>query len=344
MEANRLRLEKKRTPLFNQVKSFNEKIVKNAEIIDAGTLKGIRTFLMNGLFENSANEDKTTVVGTGFLVLGCHLQTNMEPQLALKSFENARTCFAISQKSLIERQSGGNNEGEALLNMGNALQSLEKYDDALKTYEMAEKFFREVFGENSEYVGFAHNNTAAVLVLKGEVKSGLERYELAKEIYLKAYGEGDPQIAAVFVNMGRVFQSQQKYPEAIKKFEEAIDLLIQYNKGCPEHVSVVAALRCLGDCEEEGGMLQEAEKSFDRALTLLKAIFQGDEQHRYIADLLNRLGTVLFLQKKYDKALPVFKNNLAVCLGLFGESDPNTEAAMEKVSVTHQMLTAQRKK
>lgn len=144
----------------------------------------------------------------------------------------------------------------------------------------------DIFGAIEEYklALLADENNAMAWNSLGVSVAALGRYEQAKQYFLEAV-KRKPEDAAIYYNLGTLYQSRNDSRTAAKNFK----LCLKYS---PEHL--YACLR-LGQLAEAAGKRTAAQQYYSRAAQLEKAQPQGSVALRHLANLA-------IAQKKPGKA------------------------------------------
>jgi len=158
--------------------------------------------------------------------------------------------------------------------LGFALQSQEKYEQAIKHYRRAIELkldYPEVY-----------SNLGNALSSVGKSDEAIEYYQKALQI--------NPNYANAHYNLGILFKSQGKLDEAIRHYRLTIDIK-------PDHIK---AYNNLGNILRSQGKLSEAISCYQRALRI-KPDF---------SEALNNIGAALELQGKPNEAVSYYQRTI----------------------------------
>jgi Tfp pilus assembly protein PilF len=162
----------------------------------------------------------------------------------------------------------------ARYNLGNALASRGRGDQAIQQYQQALKL-------KPDYAK-AHNNLGNALASRGQVDQAIEQYRQA----LKS----KPDFAEVHNNLGNALAAQGQLAEAIEQFQQAL-------KSKPDFAEVH---NNLGNALAAQGQLTEAADQYQQAL----------KSKPDFAEAHNNLGSILAAQGRLDEAIHHFERAL----------------------------------
>ncbi|MFX1365002.1 MAG: tetratricopeptide repeat protein [Promethearchaeota archaeon] len=169
-----------------------------------------------------------------------------------------------------------------LIEQGNQLADIKKYDDAFKFYERALKvtdMMESPDVKNKDLIKKTYKNK-----LINRVKLEIENKEYDKAIkYCQRALELDDIFVEAYYHIGLVYYYKKKYDIAIENFERAVS----YNN---KHVNSWNSM----------GLAFEAKKDYDNALKNLNKAVEID--HDFSEGWYN-LGNVFKLKKEYDNAI-----------------------------------------
>ncbi|AFY42344.1 tetratricopeptide repeat protein [Nostoc sp. PCC 7107] len=161
-------------------------------------------------------------------------------------------------------------------NMGNALRSQQKLDEALAAYQTAIKI--------NPKLANAYNGLGNVLRDQGKLDEALATYKIAIKL--------DGKLANAYNGMGNVLSEQGKLNESIAAYQKSIQLdpknALPYNG--------------MGNVLIYQGKLDEAIASYRKAI-------QFDPKY---AVTYHNLGLALYNQKKLDEALAAYKKAIQI--------------------------------
>lgn len=194
----------------------------------------------------------------GWSVLGTALQVQ------------GKDALAVLQKT-VELTPG---DPEAHSSLGNALQSLGRFDDALASYERA-------LALNPAFVE-ALSNIGGALQAKGRLEDAAEYYRRALAIR--------PDYALAHFNLGNTLKAQEKFEQAAASYRATLALT-------PDD----AEAHCnLGNCLHGMEQYEQAIRSYEHALACNPgyAIAHGN------------MGAALYKLKRFDEALASYRSAL----------------------------------
>jgi len=168
------------------------------------------------------------------------------------------------------------NYDEARINLGNALQEMEFFDDAVKQYQDVIKRLPQ----SAE----AHLGLGTTFQKQGRIKDALSSFQTVLKI--------SPNLAEAHNNIGPVFEALGEVEQAIEHYNIALRLN-------PQDVEV---LRNLGVACQNIGLLKEAEEHLCKALAI-------DPD---FAEAHSSLGLVFLKNERLDKAVESFQRAISI--------------------------------
>lgn len=105
-------------------------------------------------------------------------------------------------------------------------------------------------------------------------------------------------------------------------------------KSGSDHPSTLTALTDLAGIKEKKGLLDEAEKEFNEALTGYRKVF--GEKHPTTITVLNNLGQMMESEGLYDNAEPLLRQAVTLSEQVFGKSHPTTLTAQNNLALLHE--------
>lgn len=219
--------------------------------------------------------------------------------LGLIAYQTGNSNLAIE---LITKAIAANPSSAMYCNIGNALQALGRFDEAIRSFRTA----TQLKSDNVE----AHNNLGNALQAKGQLNEAAASFRHALSI--------KPDYADAYINLGNVLQTQSDLDGAIACFRHALSLR-------PGHAFTYYNL---GNALKEQGKLDAAIEIYLQALSL-------QANH---ADLHLNLGNAFHEQGESEKAAECFHRALAIdanCTGAYNGlaavnlSQGNVQSALE---------------
>jgi tetratricopeptide (TPR) repeat protein len=108
------------------------------------------------------------------------------------------------------------------------------------------------------------------LLVKGKNEEALAIFNKAVGIEIQQHGERDPTVACSKITIGGILQSQGKHDEALKKYDEALDVL-QHNTAHKSAIGVIALNK--GSCYLSLGDVEKALASGKQAIALKEEVY-----------------------------------------------------------------------
>ena len=160
---------------------------------------------------------------------------------------------------------------------------------------------------DSESLQLARSYLGRVFRDEGELPEALSVTESVLDYGLVNWQQRPLEILNTLLELGAVYQSMGRLPDAEATFEEAL-AGFQDVVG-PDHPSTVVALNNLGQVYEKEGLFDEAEPLLKQALAQFEAIYGGD--HPESARARNNLALLHESQGNFREAEPLYRRTLA---------------------------------
>ena len=215
-------------------------------------------------------------------------------------------------------------------NLGIALFSLGRFEDAIEQYEA-------VLGLRIEHLGPRHTDTGVALNNLGNALYELDRFEEAErshqrafEIWRDALGPEHPYLGASLNNLGNAAYGREDYEAAVKYYEEAI--AFRRKIVGPDHPDLASTMMNLGSVREAQGRHDDAIQLLERSLVILSNSLGPD--HAWALACRENLATIMHTQGRTDDALVHAHAVLAARKRALPEGHPDiakAEAAIEEI-------------
>jgi tetratricopeptide (TPR) repeat protein/tRNA A-37 threonylcarbamoyl transferase component Bud32 len=215
-------------------------------------------------------------------------------------------------------------------NLGIALFSLGRFDEAIEQYEA-------VLGLRIEHLGPKHTDVGVALNNLGNALYELERFDEAERahqralaIWREALGPDHPYLAASLNNLGNSAYGREDYDAAADYYEQAIEL--RKKLVGPDHPDLASTMMNLGAVREGQGRSGEAIQLFERALTILTNSVGAD--HAWALSCRENIATVLAGQGRYEEAMAHQRAVLEARTRTLPEGHPDIDAAQRALEET----------
>jgi serine/threonine-protein kinase len=207
-----------------------------------------------------------------------------------------RDAVAMLQRTVGERHP------RHLLALGELAQLLNRanqLDEAEATNRRLLEMQREVFGSQSFQVAESLNSLGVNLATRGEYASAEVLLAESFTVHLAVFGEGHWRTANTARNVGRVFELQRRYGEALEWLTRAASIFERAEGRVTQSSLYIRAQAGLVMLRLDRGA--EAERTLRNALTGLEAVAQEAGESR-LADARVWLGRVLVEQGQAPQA------------------------------------------
>jgi tetratricopeptide (TPR) repeat protein len=202
------------------------------------------------------------------------------------SIEEKKTDEAESQE--LEKKK---REAQNLAALGNQLQNQKRFAEAFEFYSRS----RLAFAKIGDRAGIASQlkNMAYIKEIMGEFALSVTFYQESKTLLREI--DDKEEFSEVADRIAKTLYKEGKFEEAIKEYQEAIDL------GCQG-----------GDLFNNIGFIYITTHKVKEAQPYLEKSreIRASESNEYLDITLNNLGIVAFIEKDFDRAISYFKEAL----------------------------------
>jgi len=196
---------------------------------------------------------------------------------------------------------------QSLRAKGNALYALNEHKAAVRHHEQAARLFDKV-GKPTE-VGRTLSTSIQPLILLGEYERAEKAAARAREIFAR---EGDTlRLARLELNVGNIYHRQDRFEEAIRRYEEAYERLLS-------HKNVEGIAVALGNM----AMCLISLNDFARALETHRRARAFSEEHgmpRLVALADYNIAYLYYFRGQYGPAIEALKATREACRKLGDE-------------------------
>jgi tetratricopeptide (TPR) repeat protein len=209
----------------------------------------------------------------------------------------------------------------------------QNYCDAIAALERSILIRIKILGESEAF----DRNTATVMNNLGRVHFALDDFEEAVKHHLKAYkirkevlGEDHIDTVIAAFNVANCYQSLEQNAKAFTYyaiFLRSAALGSENEKLFTE--AVIVALDHLSTHFEDLGDYKHAAESIDQALVFARKTYGS--KNCYIAQLLNRRGTILSNSEQFEDSLESYLEGLEIELNIYPLDHPNIAVTTENI-------------
>jgi len=178
-------------------------------------------------------------------------------------------------------------------------------DRALQYQQRVLDIRKKILGEENVLVGDAYNNLGLILTGDQSKKAG-EQYEMAYRIYLQNYGETHPKVALALNNIAIIHRNNGDYAEALKKFEQSLDIWNNLNQG--DHTNKAFVFTNIGLVYKQQNQLELAMAYYTDALEIYQSIF--GKRHPEVANVHTLIASVLLQQGKFKSSIRKYNESI----------------------------------
>ena len=175
-----------------------------------------------------------------------------------------------------------------MANLAEQWRSLGRLDEAAMQYRKALTLFQQVRGAEHPETATVMNNLARVLRAKGQLSEAEKLLQMALATRRKQLGDSHELVAMSLQDLGDVYRDMNDPAAAERHYRQALDILPA------EHAGRAAVSMRFGQLYEARGEWAAAAELYATALAIRRA--RVGNQHEWVADTLQRLGTVQLAQ------------------------------------------------
>jgi len=220
-------------------------------------------------------------------------------------FKEAEVLY-LEAKSFYEQNNQTTNNSYATLLNNIALMYLEMGipTKAEKFYKTSKEIYANILGRNHPDYAISLNNSGVLYMNLGDFEKSEEIYKEVIAIYESILGKENIAYAQAISNFGLLcyLQGQDKYEEALKLFEESLNIYSNVLGDKPKYASV---LNNIGLVYVNLGKFRKAEDYFKEALTIHEKIL--GKKHITFNVTQTNLANLYRLQGNYQKSKSLFK-------------------------------------
>ena len=204
---------------------------------------------------------------------------------------------------------------EALNNLANVCEKLEKFDECLTLYRRALTLFEARFGQDSPQVASALNNLAIIHVhlMQYDQAESLLRRSLA--IAQQKLGPDHVIVATTLNSLADLKLRRGEYADALALQQQSVSI-IEKRFG-PDHVEVARSLNNLGAIYDSMGQYDQAKAVQERELKIFNA--KLDKNHPDVARVLQNLAITCQRLKDYKQAETLYQRCLGIKEATYGK-------------------------
>jgi CHAT domain-containing protein/Tfp pilus assembly protein PilF len=203
-----------------------------------------------------------------------------------------------------------------LLKESTSLNGKGKYTEGYAKADSALIIFEKALGRETKEVANALHQKGNSLFFLGKGLESLTNYEQSLAIRLNILSADDPLLAALYNNIGSIYNSNSEFDKAIDNFQKAFAVNAQIKNG--QTLSMSITLANFGKTYFEKGMYEKANDYLFQSLRIRKNLY-GDE-HTSLPTAYISIGNVYFLKTEFEKAIEYYEKALAIQLKNEGEN------------------------
>jgi len=226
------------------------------------------------------------------------------------------------------------NIAASLANIGNNLQALARYDEALNYGKESLAMMRRLYNSDNADIASSLNNISNILIELGNYEEALIYQEECLAIRKRIYKGDHINIALSLNNMGGIFNLLGQYEASLEYFRQALSIRKKIYKG--EHPDIASSLNNIGSALELLGQFEEALKHKEESLAMRKRIYKGD--HPDIASSLSNVGNSFGSLGRYVEMLEQYKASLEMQKRIYKLDHPDIAKSLINIGSTLESL------
>jgi tetratricopeptide (TPR) repeat protein len=209
-----------------------------------------------------------------------------------------------------------------------ALESKQRYGDALPLRRRLVDRYREVFGDDHPYTANSYNDLAYNQHVRGRYAEADQGFHKALAIRRLALGEDHPDTAVGYDNLANNQSARGRYAEAEQGYQKA--LAIRRRVLGDDHPYTAGSYNNLAASLWNQGRYAEAEEGYRKALAIRRRVL--GEDHPDTATSYNNVAGNQHAQGRYADAEHGFRQALAIRRQVLGEDHPETAASYNNLA------------
>ena len=218
-------------------------------------------------------------------------------------YKNSTIGFKYAEKSLelSKKNNWKKGLGISFKNLGMHTISLGKYELSSKYFAISEKYLKNI--EDKQYLAGLYNQIGILKANKGDFANSLDYFFKSLQLYESAKIINQSLVAAIYENIGTVYNFSNEYDKAIVNYKKAI---IRYKKSKFKEVATAQAITNLGIVYQKKGFLKLALIQYNLANEILK-VHKSDFAMGFN---LSWIGSALLVQNQFK--ISIEKSKLAI--------------------------------
>ena len=206
-----------------------------------------------------------------------------------------------------------------LITLGMFLHEMGQLDQAEYYYRLMLQ--NSIASDNHDVMAKLHAQLGYVAKTQGHYKQAIESYNRALSLVLVNNSTTYNELFEIYNNLGIAHRYIFNLDTALEFMHKALDLQISYKER--DESALCQAYNNLGQVYRGRKEYVDAEKYFQKALTVFKESNTIPANHPNLATLLSNLGNLYTEMERYDEAIAAFKDILTFQLKVLPSDHPN---------------------
>jgi len=203
-----------------------------------------------------------------------------------------------------------------LRQIGIVLNKQSKYNEALSNHEKAVQIFKRLNedSEENEQVSRSFYFIALIYYNQANYEKAMFFFERSSTIR-RNLGLNDPDTHGILGTIGSCYRNQGKYLEALKFYNESMNLLRLYYPN-DENIRIAEILHAIGSIQRIKGQYEPAMETYQKTLEIKCKLFEF-EKNASIATTLQNIGSIFCDLGRYDLSLNFFDKAISIYETIF---------------------------
>ena len=215
-------------------------------------------------------------------------------------------------------------------NLGNCLNDIGRYDDALEVFNDLLADWKNILGEDHEETLEEMNHVANTLMHCGKYQEALDLQEKLLEKSKRISGEDDHGTLVVMGNLANTLSKLGKHTEALELEEK---VLAKYTEKYGEDdLCTLSVMGNLASSLSKLGKHTEALELEEKVLAKYTEIF--GEEHPDTLNIMQNLATTLSSSGKINESLSLEKEILSLKAEILGENHPLSLSIRRNITIS----------
>jgi tetratricopeptide (TPR) repeat protein len=231
-------------------------------------------------------------------------------------------------KQLVSRVHGNPKAEEtylaALHEQAGCYLKMERYSEALKSYEQEEPIMAKLVGKDSRGYATMLDNWAQACLGANEIAKAEELQRRSIEIYKNCKPVPEADLGQDYGNLAQTYLKEKKLDKALETDQNAYNMLTKVLPANSPQLGIV--LDNMGFILRSQGRLSEAETYHRQAFSMLQPL----GVHPDVASAMDNIACCLGQEHKYKESLALFDREFAMWKQLYGTGSQQAKECLSR--------------